>query len=167
MCNEDIFRVLDLILSFVGLILAWFGFIVPYVQSKKAEEKRREDEIKAQQTQWEKEWIDMQISNLYGPLNELTKEQSVRWKLILWQLGRNSVFKKNQSKLSDLPQYEQKIWMHFVDNYILPTNKRIVEIIEGNQHLIYNSIIPPSFNTYLEYALGWEMLDNQKKKRSF
>ena len=79
-------------------------------------------------------------------------------------MGKTFIFSKNQFKLSDLSQDEQKIWKHFVDKYILPTNQKIISILENNQHLIFKSEIPTSLSTFQNYALGWELLDNQKRE---
>lgn len=32
-----------------------------------------------------------------------------------------------------------------------------------NLHLIYNSEIPTCYKEFLNYSLGWELLDNQKR----
>ena len=84
--------------------------------------------------------------------------------MIQYQMGKTFIFSKNQFKLSDLSQDEQKIWKHFVDKYILPTNQKIISILENNQHLIFKSEIPTSLATFQNYALGWELLDNQKRE---
>lgn len=64
---------------------------------------------------------------------------------------------------SDLPENEQAIWKHYVDTYKIPMQIKIVEIMRNNLHLIYNSEIPTCYKEFLDYALGWEMLDNQKR----
>ena len=40
---------------------------------------------------------------------------------------------------------------------------KIVEIMRDNIHLIYKSEIPTCYKVFLDYALGWELLDSQKR----
>lgn len=160
---EDLFRVIELTLTFIGLIFIVFGWIIPYKQSLKMEKKRRESELEQQKRQWEKEQIDIQIAMFYGPISALLKEQNIVWQRIIYQLGRNCIFENNQFTINDLPEDEAKIWMHFVDMYKIPLNKKIVDIIRDNTHLVYKSEIPSCFNTFLDYTLGWELLDKQKR----
>lgn len=40
---------------------------------------------------------------------------------------------------------------------------KMVEIMRNNLHLIYNSEIPTCYKNFLDYSLGWELLDNQKR----
>ena len=161
---EIIIKIVDLILTFIGLVFVIFGWIIPHRQSQKDEKKRRKFEEDVKQRQWKKELIDQQISKFYGQISVLLREQDIRFSLIQYQMGKTFIFSKNQFKLSDLSQDEQKIWKHFVDKYILPTNQKIISILENNQHLIFKSEIPTSLSTFQNYALGWELLDNQKRE---
>lgn len=160
---EIFFKIIELVFSFMGLVFVVFGWIIPYRQDLKEEKKRRKFEIELLKCQWEKEFVDRQISNLYGPIAALLRQNEIIYSLIMYQLGRSYVFGRNQWKLSDLAEEDQKVWAHYVDNYLLPTMGKIVDIINENQHLIYNSRIPKCFEVFLDYALGWELLDNQKR----
>ena len=40
----------------------------------------------------------------------------------------------------------------------------MVEIMINNLHLIYNSELPTCYKEFLDYSLGWELLDNQKRQ---
>lgn len=134
---EIIFKTIELSLTFTGLVFVIFGWIIPHRQFEKDEKKRKKFEEDIRQRQWKKELIDQQISKLYGPISVLLKEQDIRFSLIQYQMGKVYIFDKDQYKLSDLSEDEQKIWVHFVDKYILPTNQIIIDILENNQHLIY------------------------------
>ena len=165
MSNIEIyFKSTELILSAIGLVFVIFGWIIPYNQTKKEENKRGEFELDITRRQWKKDLIDKQISNLYGPISSLLNSQNIRFAFIKYQLGRNYIFGKDQTKLKDLTEEEQKIWVHFVNTYVLPTNGHVIKILEENQHLIFNSEIPICLNEFKKYALGWELLDNQKKQ---
>ncbi len=159
----EIATVIQLLFTFVGLVFVIFGWIIPYRQKIKFEKTQRLYEEERRRVQWEKELIDRQISNLYGPLAELIEEQNIRWALIKYQLDRDYVFSKDTITLSQLSEDDRKIWVHFVDTYKIPIQNEMVKIIRENQHLIYKSEKPTGYRVFMEYSLGWEMLDNQKR----
>lgn len=163
MTFDEITKIIEMGFTFIGLIFVVFGWIIPYKQRIKEEKRRKKEESEFKKRQWEKELIDRQISCLYGPLSELLREQEILWELILYQLGRRNIFSDENYRLSDLPENEQKIWVHYVDTYKIPLQNRMLEIIQNNQHLLYKSEVPESYKVFLEYVLGWELLDNQKK----
>ena len=162
MTFDHMIDLIGLAFTAIGLLFVVFGWLIPYRQNIRIEEERKNTENAIRQKQWEKEQADRQISEFYGPVSALLQEQDIRYKRILYMFGRDQVFKKDQT-LSDLPENEQRTWMHFVDTYIIPSNNKIVEIIRNKKHLVYNSEIPACFMTYLDYTLGWELLDNQKR----
>ncbi len=159
---EIAFRIIEIIVSLLAVIAVVFGWIIPYKQSIKAEKIRKENDRIAEQKRWKKELIDKQISLLYGPLDQIIRESKIMFNLILYQLGRNYIIGKDQ-KFEDLPENERKIWMHYVDTYKIPNQMKMVEIIRNNIHLMFDSVVPPCVNIFLEYALGWELLDNQSR----
>ena len=160
---EQTVKIIELVLVALGLVFVVFGWIIPYCQNLKIEAERKETDMKLRQKQWEKEQIDNQIAEFYGPISALLQEQDIIFERILYMLGRRHVFSKDQFQLSDLPENEQKIWIHYVDTYKIPLNNKIVEIIRNKKHLVYKSEIPTCFKLYLDYTLGWELLDNQKR----
>jgi len=160
---DQVVKVIELLLTFVGLLFVVFGWIIPYRQNIRIEDSRKKNEIVFRQKQWEKEQIDKQIAEFYGPISALLQEQNILFERILYTFGRRHVFSKDQTSLGDLPEDEQKIWAHYVDTYKIPLNNKIIEIIQSKKHLIYKSEIPTCFDVYLDYSLGWELLDNQKR----
>ena len=111
---EITFRIIEIIVSISAVAVVIFGWIIPYKQSLKTEAIRKENEEKAERIRWKKDLIDRQISELYGPLDQIIRESNITFDLILFQLGRRFVFEKGRS-LSDMPENEQKIWKHYVD----------------------------------------------------
>ena len=160
---DMIIKIIELFFIMIGLIFVIFGWIIPYKQSIKSTKQQQVFEKNLICAQWEKELIDKQISQFYGPIAELLREQDLRWALIKYQLGRSVIFQKEQQKITDLPEHEQKIWIHFIDTYSIPSRMKIIEIFQNNHHLMYQSEIPECIRPYMEYVLGWELLDNQKK----
>ena len=161
---EILFKCIDIAIAIVGLILVIVGWIIPHKHSLEIEKARIASENELERFRWKKGLIDKQISDLYGPIYALILESDVMFTRILYQLGRNCVIPCDMS-FSDLPENEQAIWKHYVDTYKIPLQIKIVEIMRNNLHLIYNSEIPTCYKEFLDYALGWEMLDNQKRNR--
>ena len=62
-----------------------------------------------------------------------------------------------------MPEEQQKIWIHYVENYVLPNLRKIVEILRENIHLLKDSKVPKCVTVLLDYALGWELVHNQAK----
>jgi hypothetical protein len=160
--TEILFKIVEIVIEVLGLTLIIFGWVIPYHQSLRTEALRRKNDNKAEKIRWEKELIDQQISNLYGPIYALIIEDDVQFSRILYQFGRRVIFPKDQG-IDDLTEEEQKIWKHYVDTYKVKRQMKMVEIMRNNFHLIYNSEIPTCYKDLLDYSLGWEMLDNQKR----
>ncbi len=160
---EIVLGSIELFLTIVGLILIVFGWIIPYKQKVKIEENRQISELNMQKTKWEKELVDKQISQFYGPISAIFEELDIIFKRVIYAFGRKCIFDSEHDTLEKFSEYEKKIWIHFVETYNLPFHQKVVKIIRENKHLIYDSDIPKSFSRYMDYALGWELLDNQKR----
>jgi len=160
---EMILRILEIILIAIGLFLIVFGWIVPYRQSLKKEQHRREHDYKMEKIKWRKELIDSQIENLYGPLRALIMEGDIMRMLLQNQLNRKSVITEDMANIYDMPENEQKIWKHYVDAYVIKRLMKMVEISCNNMHLFHNSELPTCYEDFFAYALGWELFDNQKR----
>lgn len=159
---EIVLNIVEIVISFLAVIAVIFGWVIPCRQANKEELRRRESENKLEMRRWNKEFIDRQISELYGPLDEIVREQQITFDLILFQLGRKYVIPKDK-EFKDFPEREQNIWKHYVNTYSIPNQKKIVNILRSKIHLIYNSEIPSCVYNFLDYALGMELLDDQKK----
>ncbi len=160
--TELILRIIELIFSLMGLVFIVLGWFILYQQSLKTENLRKENDIKTEKIRWKKEFIDRQIADLYGPISSLIREANIEFALIQFQLGRSYIIPKNHT-FKDLPENEKKIWIHYVDTYKIPMQLKIAEILREGTHLMYNGEIPACVNTFLDYTLGWALLDNQKR----
>ncbi len=159
---EIVFRIIEIIIASFGVAIVIIGWIIPYHQSLKAEKRHMENEVQLEKMRWRKELIDRQISELYGPMNALIIQGEISFKRILYQMGRNVVF-PNNTDFSDLCEEDQKIWKHYVDTYKIPNQLKMANLLLDNTHLLYNSEMDDSCFVFLDYALGWELLDNQKR----
>jgi len=160
---EIIFKLTEIIISLFGLVLVVFGWIIPYRNSLKTEKCRLESEKELERMKWKKDLIEKQISVLYAPLNQLCLEGDISFTRILYQLGRQHVFEGEKTSFEDLTEDEQKIWKHYVDTYKIPSQMEMVKILRHNSHLLYKAETPYCIKQFLDYALGWELLDNQKR----
>ncbi|MCH5143035.1 MAG: hypothetical protein J1G07_04960 [Clostridiales bacterium] len=148
-CYEIIFHVIDSLIAVIALILVIFGWIIPAKKNESLE-----------QLKWEKDYIDLQISELYGPLSAcLHNGQVIRCK-VFKQLGRHYVFAEGES-ISDLPVHEQIIWKHYVKNYKLKYLRDAVLIVQQNYHLIDEKDDYNLYEAFIKYTLIWDFTDNQ------
>ena len=125
---EQIISIIEVCLTAIGLMLVIFGWIIPHNQNIKLENLRKKEDLIFRKTQWEKDHIDSQISEFYGPIYALLQEQDILFERILYMFGRRHIFSKSQTSIKDLPENEQKIWMHFVDTYKIPLNHKILHL---------------------------------------
>lgn len=65
---EITFKIIEIIIATIGLILVIFGWIIPYRNSLRIERLRQKNEQELERIRWKKEFVDKQISDLYGPL---------------------------------------------------------------------------------------------------
>lgn len=157
-------KILELIISVFGLLLVIVGLILPFKQSIELNKINQRDQLKQEKRVWRMELLDEQISKYYGPISAILKEQTIIWQRILFQIGRNVVFDNGKDKLSDLTPDEQLIWKHFIDNYKIPMQRRIIEIMRDNAHLAIHGEHDVYVDQFVDYVLGWELLDSQKRE---
>jgi len=161
---NSIYQITQIILTAIGLLLVIVGWLIPYRTNLKVNQKLLEDEKEFEVMKWKKAQIDSQISKLYGPIYAILLESDIRFKRILHQLGRSTVFGKDEG-IDSLSEEEKKIWIHYVEEYKVKRQMEIVSIIENNFHLIYKQDIPKCFSHFLDYSIGWDLLENQKRKK--
>ncbi len=123
----NLYSITSLALSLINLVVIVVGWFVINKQKKDFQKSNNKFELEFLKIKWGKVFIDQQVSLLYGPVSQLLKEQNIRFRRILDMLGRDAVFKRNQYKLSDLSDDEQKIWVHFINNYKIPIDNLIVK----------------------------------------
>ncbi len=161
---DQVVKLLELLISFVGLLFVIIGWVLPYRQSLELNKINQEAQLKQIKREWKMQLLDQQISKYYGPISALIQEQSIVRQRIQHQIGRNTVFDRGREKLSDLAPDEQLIWKHFVDTYKIPLQHRIVEIMKENAHLAIHGEHDIYVDMFLDYVYGWELLDSQKRE---
>ncbi len=165
MLTFDMFsKVLELAISIVGLVLVVVCLILPFKQSIELNKINQNDQLKQAKRAWRMQLLDEQISKYYGPISAILKEQTIIRQRIWYQIGRNVIFDGGKDKLSDLAPEEQLIWKHFIDKYKMPMQHRIIEIMRDNAHLTIHGEHDVYVDQFLDYVLGWELLDSQKRE---
>ena len=156
-------RIVELIFTGVGLLFIIVGWIIPFKQSLGLNDLNQKAQLKQVQRAWKMQLIDEQISKYYGPISAIIKEQSIIKQRIQYQIGRQVIFDNGKDRLADLTRDEQLIWKHFVDTYKIPLQHKIIEIMENNAHLAVHGEHDIYVDKFLDYVLGWELLDSQKQ----
>lgn len=163
MTFENIAKVFELIISTVGLTFVIVGWILPFKQSLKLNKINQSAQLEQMKRELKIKMLDEQISKYYGPISAILTEQSIIRQRIWYQIGRQVIFDNGKDKLSDLSPDEQLIWKHFIDEYKIPLQRKIVEIMQNNAHLAVHGEHDVFVTKFLDYALGWELLDSQKR----
>lgn len=165
MLTFDVFtNILELFISIIGLVLVVIGLIVPFKQSIELNKIIQNDQIKQEKRAWRMQLLDEQICKYYGPISAILKEQTIIRQHIWHQIGRNVIFNEGKNKLGDLAPEEQLIWKHFIDKYKIPMQHQIIEIMRDNAHLAIHGEHDMYVDEFLDYVLGWELLDSQRQE---
>jgi len=160
---DELIKIVELLVSVVGIVLVIIGLILPFKQSIELNKLNQKEQFEQNKIVWRMNLIDEQISKYYGPISAILKEQSIIRQRIWYQIGRQVIFDGGKDKLSDLAPDEQLIWKHFVDNYKIPMQHQIVKIMRDNAHLAIRGEHNAYVDKFLDYVLGWEFLDGQKR----
>ncbi len=133
-----------------GVTAAVIGWWVSHYLAQKKE--RHFEQLK-----WAKAFIDSQLSELYGPIYGLLLEND-RHRIDIEEIfGRSTIFVGS----IPLTDEEKNIWVHYLENYYLPNNRKIVEIIKEKIHLLVGDELPKSFLSFIDYAVAFEAAHKQ------
>ncbi len=148
------FKILELVISIISLLLVIVGLILPFKQSIELNKINQNNQLKYEKRVWRMQLLDEQISKYYGPISAILKEQTIISQHIWEQIGSEVIFDRGKDKLSDLAPNEQLIWKHFIDKYKIPMQHRIIEIMRDNAHLALHGEHDEYVNRFLDYVLG-------------
>ncbi|WJJ95304.1 hypothetical protein [Algibacter luteus] len=150
---KAIFMELKNLLEIIALVLVIIGWGITYWLAKK-------QDYHLELKKWEKELLDNQLSELYGKIHGILLENDRIRNVLIEQLGRKSIFRHN----IPLSNEEEKLWLYYTENYFLPNNRKIVDLIKSNTHYLIGNEFPEIFKVYIDYAIGWELLHDQYLK---
>ena len=163
MPTEQISLLISAVSSIISAPLVVIGWIVVFRQSVKLNNINRSAELSERKLEWKIQYIDQQIANYYGPIAAILREQTIIRQRIEYQFGRDYSFAAGKDTLADLTPDEQLIWKHFVDNYKIPLQREIINIMRKNAHLAESGEYSEAVDQFMDYVLGWELLDSQKR----
>lgn len=163
---------LTVIFSFFGLILVIVGWFVANKNAAKIntenfqnqlelEDRNRKMCLYQKSIEWEIQYIDNQIRQFYGPIFFKLKELEYIRLHIQEEMGTGdkSVF-PGSTTLKDLTPENQKIWIHFIDNYQIPIHNEILKIMFENSHLSLNNSEHCIYE-FKDYVIGTNLLNKQ------
>lgn len=133
-----------------GLCIIVLGWFVNNILSKRKEHQY-------QQRRDQKNYLDSQLSKLYGPIYGILLENERLVKQLQDQFNREIVFRMG----IPLTPREEKIWVHMLEKFFFPNNRRIINLILQNVDLIEGNRFPNSFLHFIDYAVGFELLHKQ------
>lgn len=141
---------MQILAAYMGLLLVGFGWLVSFYLGR-----RRDRELEMMRLRLDH--INNQLSQFYGQVYGLLLENDRVRGLIREQFGRQIVFEGGKS----LDKDEEPQWVHYLENYFLPNNRRIINLLVNNVHLWEGKVVPTSFLRFLDYAIGFEALHKQ------
>jgi hypothetical protein len=140
-------------LTIIGLGIVIAGW---WITNTLAKRKDYQLELK----KWKKEHLDSQLSTFYGQIYGILLENDRIRVQLTKQIGRKIIFRANKPLTDD----ERKLWLFYVENYFIPNNRKIVNLIKNNSHLLNGFSFPKTFLSFIDYSVGWELLHEQYKK---
>jgi hypothetical protein len=117
-------------------------------------------ERKSQQLTILLRFTERQLEELYGPLAFLIWDGRRAFQDLLEILGRGYIFPLSL----DNAEEELKTWLFWVDNYFLPKNERVKELLMAKTHLIEGEEMPSSYLSFLEHHNSWNVNHMRWKK---
>lgn len=138
------------ILQLCGLLVIAIGWLISYRSARLRDQKIEEEKQKIL-------YLNEQLSKFYGPIYSLLLENDRIRLIIQKQMGRDVIFPVGHSLTKD----ELKIWTHYLENFLIPNNRLILNTIENNVHLIQGVRFPEEYLDWIDHAIGYELLHKQ------
>ncbi|HEY0152041.1 MAG TPA: hypothetical protein VGB92_08595 [Longimicrobium sp.] len=134
--------------ALIGAITAVMGwFITEYFVRRRSNESMRQEAAL--------QHLKYQIEELYGPLIGLIQRSSTVYQVAMRLLPPAS---DGQRDVTSLRGDAKKIWYFFVEEYFLPSNSEIRNLVLSRMHLFEGGTIPASIQQFFEHATQFECL---------
>jgi len=102
--------------------------------------------------------IRQQLDEFYAPIYGILLEND-RVRMHVWeQTGRRAIM---FGEGEPLDEEGVRIWVHYLENYLIPNNRKILSILQNKMHLYRGLEYPNCFRDWVDYALGYEALHSQ------
>lgn len=131
-----------------GAIVAAIGWFVASALSSRREIAARRDNAA-------RDHLEKQIEQLYGPLSGLILYSRLEFDVARKKLPTNGT---GQIAFSQFSGRQGDIWHFFVENYFLPVNSEMRNLIRSKMHLLDSGILPESFEPFFAHEVQFEAL---------
>ncbi len=149
--QELLILVIDKII--IGLLIAVAGYFLSKLLEKFKGEQALRKEFETLRDQTTLNHIQRQIEELYSPLLGLIAQSKIVFDVSKRKLPHIS--DKPKDKITD---EEGETWRYFIENYFLPINKQMADLIRTKIYLISEDELPESFRMFLMHQAQFECL---------
>jgi hypothetical protein len=123
-------------------VVGWF--VAHYLSRRAAREQyRREAALKH---------VERQLGDLYGPLVFLVLEGARVFEDLREDFGDGWYHGDRR-----LEPAEEEKWLYWTENYFIPRNRRIQDLLSSHSHLIESDHIPDSFLDFIDHHASWTL----------
>jgi hypothetical protein len=144
----------------IGLIALAAGFYVSKLLEKYKAQQARWKELELLRDTTALRYLQRQIEELYSPVVALIDHSQQIYNIAAQKVP--SVHLRLQAPTSD---QEGEIWRYFVEQYFLPLNKQMAEIVRTKIYLLDRGEMPESFKAFLEHQVQYECLHKLWKEK--
>lgn len=131
-----------------GVIIAVVGWLVVHVLSSRRDLAARRDTAA-------RDHLEKQIEQLYGPLLGLIQHSRSAFEVAARVLPRDQ---RGHIEFGRFSSRDGEIWRFFVEEYFLPVNAKIRDLIRSNMHLLEEGVLPKTFDAFFSHAVQFEAL---------
>jgi hypothetical protein len=125
------------------LVVALIAFTLNQWSSRRTERRRaRLDHINAQ------------IRLLYGPLNALVDSNEAVW----MSLREKTIPSSSNRNDQELNAEQRQTWRLWLDSVLMPTNRKMRDLIVGNAELFIEPSMPEPFRAFCAHVAAYEVL---------
>jgi len=100
-------------------------------------------------------YLERQIGELYGPLLGLIEHSEMVYEILRKKLGHAATPKIDFTKLDER---DGQVWRFFQEQFFLPINSSIRELIRSKTHLLEGGTMPKSFSTFFVHEAHYSCL---------
>ncbi len=139
-------------ISIASLLVIMIGWIASNYLSKKKE-------VELSKIKWQKEHLDNQLKCLYGPLYSILIENKQARDILRELFHRQTLFEFGEK----LTVEENEKYENYLETILIPNNRKMVDIIKNNLHLLPGGDISPNFISFIKYTMKIEYIHKQMK----
>ena len=139
----------------IGLLLVVAGYFISKLLERFKGEQELRKEFESLRDQTTLNHIRNQIEELYSPLLGLITQSKIVFDIAKRKLPHIQDHPKEQ-----VTREEAETWRYFVEEYFLPLNKQMSDLIRMRIYLITTDELPGSFSKFLIHQAQFQCLHN-------